>query len=132
MPANAENKRHLVIATVAIALALATSAAYAGLDALSQARLAAIEGNHADCARLADQARRQPDASWHAHHVFATCQIYATEARRDNITKEEYNQGINQAIEALDFLVTTPGLLATEEQRASVHFMIEELTKRTK
>lgn len=111
-------------------VALSTKGASAGLDTLSQARMAAVEGNHAQCAELADKARRQPNAVWHAHHVYATCQIYATEARRETLTKAQYTEGINKAIEALQLLVRTPGLLATEEQRASVEFVIDELNKR--
>ncbi|KUO57196.1 MAG: hypothetical protein APF80_04220 [Alphaproteobacteria bacterium BRH_c36] len=113
-----------------IAAVLASTNASAGQDILSQARMAAIAGNHASCADLADKARRQPDAVWHAHHVYATCQIYAMEARRATISKREYAKGINKAIDALQFLVNTPGLLATEEQRASVLFVMEELAKR--
>jgi len=112
------------------AAVFASANAFAGLDTLSQARMAAIEGNHASCADLADKARREADAVWHAHHVYATCQIYATEARRAEISGTEYAEGINKAIDALQFLVNTPGLLATEEQRASVQFMMQELAKR--
>jgi len=108
----------------------ASAIANAGLDTLSQARMAAIEGKHASCAELADQARREPDAVWHAHHVYATCQIYAVEAQREQITQAEYASGINKAIDALQFLANTPGLLATEEQRASIQFMVQELVKR--
>lgn len=119
----------LIIPAV-IAATFASPSTAVGLDTLSQARMAAIEGKHAACAELADAARRQPDAVWHAHHVFATCQIYATEAKRETISQAEYANGIHEAIDALQFLANTPGLLATEEQRASVQFMIEELLKR--
>ncbi len=106
------------------------SPANAGLDKLSQARLAAVEGDHVTCAKLADQARRQRDAVWHAHHVYATCQIYVVEARRDTISIEEYAAGIENAVDALQFLLDTPGLLVIQEQRASVQFIVEELGKR--
>lgn len=122
-------RKSLIIPLIAAAL-FASANANAGPDTLSQARMAAIEGNHAACAELADKARREANAVWHAHHVYATCQIYATEARRATISKAEYADGINKAIDALQFLANTPGLLSTEEQRASVQFVVEELVKR--
>ncbi len=120
------------IATIfAAGLILALAApAVAALDTLSQARLAAVEGDHAKCADLADKARRQPDAVWHAHHVYATCQIYAVEAQKEKLSTAEYDTGIAKAIDALQFLLDTPGLLVIQEQRASVEFMVEELGKR--
>ncbi len=120
--------RHILLPLTA--LVLSATAANSGLDRLSQARLAAIEGDHVTCAKLADQARRQRDAVWHAHHVYATCQIYVVEARRDTISNEEYATGIEKAVDALQFLLDTPGLLVIQEQRASVQFMVEELGKR--
>lgn len=112
-----------------IAILAATGTA-AGLDTLSQARMAAVEGDHKTCAELADKARRQPDAVWHAHQVYATCQIYAIEAQRDALSREEYADGIAKAVDALQFLLDTPGLLVFQEQRDSVQFMVEELSKR--
>lgn len=103
---------------------------HASLDTLSQARMAAIEGDHASCAKLADRARRQRDSVWQAHHVYATCQIYAIEAQRENISQEAYADGIAKAIDALQFLLNTPGLLVIQEQRSSVQFMVDELSKR--
>lgn len=116
--------------TVLAAVVLSATAANSGLDTLSQARLAAVQGDHVTCAKLADQARRQRDSVWHAHHVYATCQIYVVEARRETISGEEYAQGIEKAVDALQFLLDTPGLLVIQEQRASVQFMVEELDKR--
>lgn len=115
--------------TLTVYLLAATSAS-AGLDVLSQARMAAIEGQHAKCAELADKARREQNAVWHAHHVYATCKIYATEAAKDKISNADYVAGIQDAIDSFKFLVETPGLLVSEEQRGSVYFMIEELNKR--
>lgn len=100
------------------------------LDKLSQARLAAIDGDHATCARLADEARRMPDSSWHAHHVFATCEVYDADAKRAEIGDAAYKGRIEHAISALQFLLDNPGLLVMQEQRSSVQFIVEELTKR--
>jgi hypothetical protein len=119
----------LTVAIVFPAISAATGLD-AGLDTLSQARMAAIEGDHAGCARLADRARRQRDAVWQAHHVYATCQIYAIEAQRERISQEKYANGITKAIDALQFLLATPGLLIIQEQRSSVQFMVDELNKR--
>ncbi len=116
--------------TVLTAVVLSTTVANSGLDTLTQARLAAVQGDHVTCAKLADQARRQRDAVWRAHQIYATCQIYVVEARRDTISDEEYAQGIEKAADALQFLLVTPGLLVNQEQRASVQFIVEELGKR--
>lgn len=118
------------IRSLTLALVFGASTAAAALDTLSKARLAAVDGDHAACAELADKARRLPDSVWHAHHVYATCQIYAVEARKDSITPAQYVDGIAKAIDALRFLLDTPGLLVFQEQRASVEFMVEELAKR--
>ncbi|MBU2580215.1 MAG: hypothetical protein KJ622_00660 [Alphaproteobacteria bacterium] len=122
--------RAIQIISLGLAASFSAANAHADLDTLSLARIAAVEGRHAECAELADKARRQPNAVWHAHHVYATCQIFATEARRGTLTGAEYSKAINKAREALQLLVRTPGLLATEEQRASVEFVMEELDKR--
>ena len=116
--------------TFSTGLLLSITIANAGLDTLSQARMAAVQGEHATCAKLADQARRKRDAVWHAHHVYATCQIYAVEADRQALSDDEYATGIEKAVDALRFLLNTPGLLVIQEQRASVEFMVKELGKR--
>jgi len=116
--------------TFSTGLLLSITIANAGLDTLSQARMAAVQGEHATCAKLADQARRKRDAVWHAHHVYATCQIYAVEADRQALSDDEYATGIEKAVDALRFLLNTPGLLVIQEQRASVEFMVEQLGKR--
>jgi hypothetical protein len=116
--------------TISTSLLLSITIANAGLDTLSQARMAAVQGDHATCAQLADQARRERDAVWHAHHVYATCQIYAVEADRQALSDDEYATGIEKAVDALRFLLNTPGLLVIQEQRASVEFMVKELGKR--
>ena len=116
--------------TISTGLLLSITIANAGLDTLSQARMAAVQGEHATCAKLADQARRKRDAVWHAHHVYATCQIYAVEADRQAPSDDEYATGIEKAVDALRFLLNTPGLLVIQEQRASVEFMVEQLGKR--
>ena len=116
--------------TISTSLLLSITIANAGLDTLSQARMAAVQGEHATCAKLADQARRKRGAVWHAHHVYATCQIYAVEADRQALSDDEYATGIEKAVDALRFLLNTPGLLVIQEQRASVEFMVEELGKR--
>ena len=116
--------------TISTGLLLSITIANAGLDTLSQARMAAVQGEHATCAKLADQARRKRGAVWHAHHVYATCQIYAVEADRQALSDDEYASGIKKAVDALRFLLNTPGLLVIQEQRASVEFMVEELGKR--
>ncbi|MCH9808863.1 MAG: hypothetical protein K0U74_14135 [Alphaproteobacteria bacterium] len=113
-----------------MAVATAQTPATAAPDQLSQARMAAIDGDHGKCAQLADKARRQKTAVWQAHHVYATCQIYATEARKDKISKSEYADGINKAVDALKFILDTPDILVNEEHRASVLFLINEMDKR--
>lgn len=100
------------------------------LDKLSQARLSAIDGDHGTCARLSDEARRLPDSSWHAHHVFATCEVYDADAKRGEIGEAAYVVRIKRAISALEFLLNNPGLLTARSQRDSVGFIVEELNKR--
>ncbi len=109
---------------------LAGNAAAQELDKLSQARLSAIDGDHGTCARLSDEARRLPDSSWHAHHVFATCEVYDADAKRAEIGEVAYVERIKNAIGALEFLLNNPGLLTARSQRDSVGFIVEELNKR--
>lgn len=101
-----------------------------GADDLIKARLAAVEGDHATCARLADKARRLPNAVWQAHQLYASCQAFAIEAQRDKISVGEYISGLNKSIDALQFLLETPGLINSEEQRGSIQFVIQEFEKR--
>lgn len=114
----------------AMALIGLTAPVLAAGDLLTQARMAAVEGNHEKCASLADAARREPTAVWRAHHVYATCQIYVTEARKPDIAAAEYASELRKAIDALQFLLDTPGILVIQEQRASVELMVDELFKR--
>ncbi len=100
------------------------------MDKLTRARLAAVEGDHATCAKLADEARRGPHAVWQAHQLFATCQGFVMEAQKGKIPPAAYIAGLNKSIDALHFLLSTPGIINSEEQRGSVEFVIEEYEKR--
>lgn len=99
-------------------------------DPLLQARFAAVDGRFEECAKLADEARRRPDAVWQAHNVFATCEVFAADAAKDTIGAEAYIKRIEAAIGALRFLLSSPGVLVAEDRRRSIGFMIEELDKR--
>ena len=100
------------------------------LDKLSRARIAATEGDHATCAKLADEARRQPNTIWRAHQVFAACEVYDADDKRAEIGDAAWAKRINNAIGALRLLLQTPGLLVMQEQRSSVEFIVEELLKK--
>lgn len=99
-------------------------------DTLLQARFAAIDGRYEECAKLADEARRMPDAVWQAHNVFATCEVFAADAVKDTITPEAYVARIETAIGAFKFLLESPGVLVADDRRRSIAFMIDELHKR--
>ncbi len=124
---------HLALKPVTLAFAALTLSAAQGaaeMDLLSQARLAAVDGRHAECAAKADEARRQPGAVWHAQHVFATCQVFAADARRTEIGEPAYAVEVGKAIGALELLLSTPGLLAMQEQRDSVQYQVQLLRER--
>lgn len=104
--------------------------ASAETDIVSKARMAAVEGDHVTCARLADEARSQPGAGGRVHHLYATCQAFAADARRSELSDAEYAAELGKAIAAYRFLLSTPGLLPHLEQRASVEFVVEELEAR--
>lgn len=99
-------------------------------DPLLEARFAAVDGKFEDCAKLADQARRLPNAIWRAHNVFATCEVFAADAVKDQIGAEAYAKRIGKAVDAFNFLLSTPGVLVAEDRRRSIRYMIEELDKR--
>lgn len=99
-------------------------------DPLLAARFAAVDGKFEECAKLADEARRKPDAVWQAHNVFATCEVFAADAVRDEIGPEAYVKRIEAALGAFRFLLASPGVLVAEDRRNSIGFMIVELEKR--
>lgn len=99
-------------------------------DIVSKARLAAVQGDHATCAKLADEARRQPGANGHVHHLYATCQTFAADARRPGLSDAEYAAELSKAVAAYQFLLNTPGLLPHLEHRASVEFIVQQLEGR--
>ncbi|MEO1282449.1 MAG: hypothetical protein AAFV69_12025 [Pseudomonadota bacterium] len=99
-------------------------------DALLAARYAAVDGKFEECAKLADEARRSPRAVWRAHNVFATCEVFAADAVKDEIGPQAYVKRIQRAIDAFNFLLNTPGVLVAEDRRRSIRFMIDELDKR--
>ncbi|MEQ8826111.1 MAG: hypothetical protein RIC14_17220 [Filomicrobium sp.] len=119
-------------AAVVLALLISAGTTFAqnGPDDLTKARLAAVEGDHVTCAKLADKARRQPNTVWQAHQVFASCQAYVMEAKREKIPAADYISGLSQSVDALQFLLETPGLVNNNEQRASIMFVIEEFERR--
>lgn len=104
--------------------------ASAEMDIVSKARLAAVKGDHATCAKLADEARRQPGASGHVHHLYATCQTFAADARRPVLSDAEYAAELSKAVAAYQFMLNTPGLLPHLEHRASVEFIVQQLEGR--
>lgn len=113
-----------------LALLIGAANASAEMDIVSKARMAAVEGDHVTCARLADEARKQPGADGRVHHLYATCQAFAADTKRSKLSKAEYAAEIQKAIDAYQFLLRTPGLLPNIEERASVEFVIEQLQER--
>lgn len=115
----------------ALLLAVATvTPASAGTDTVTRARMAAVNGDHATCAKLAGEARRLPGADGRVHHLYATCQTFAADAKRAELSDATYAAELEKAIEAYQFLLSTPGLLPHLEERASVEFIVEELQSR--
>lgn len=117
-------------AIVCLALLVGAASALADMDIVSKARIAAVEGDHITCAKLADEARKRPGADGRVHHLYATCQAFAADIERSKLSKAEYAAEIQKAIDAYQLLLHTPGLLPHLEERASVEFVIEELQKR--
>jgi hypothetical protein len=118
------------ISAVLIAAVAGSASASADTDLVSKARMAAVQGDHATCAKLADEARRQPGAGGRVHHLYATCQTFAADARRSELSDADYATELGKAIEAYRLLLQTPGLIPHIEERASVEFVIEELEGR--
>ncbi|CFX02658.1 exported protein of unknown function [Candidatus Filomicrobium marinum] len=117
-------------AIVCLTLFVGAANATADMDIVSKARMAAVEGDHVTCAKLADEARKRPGADGRIHHLYATCQAFAADIKRSKLSKEEYVAEIQKAIDAYQLLLRTPGLLPHIEERASVEFVIEQLQKR--
>lgn len=122
--------RRFAAAIFSLAIVAGLPSASAETDVLTRARMAAVDGDHLTCARLADEARKQPGADGRVHHLYATCQAFAAEARRPELSDAEYAEELGKAITVYQFLLRTPGLLSHLEERASVEFIIEELQGR--
>jgi len=120
----------LVAGIISVAIVAGLSSASAENDILTRARMAAVDGDHVTCARLAEEARQQPGADGRVHHLYATCQAFAAEARRSELSDSEYATELGKAIAAYQLLLHTPGLLPHLEERASVEFIVEELQGR--
>lgn len=122
--------RRFAAAIFSLAIVAGLSSVSAETDILTKARMAAVDGDHVTCARLADEARKQPGAEGRVHHLYATCQAFAAEARRSDLSDTEYASELGKAISVYQFLLRTPGLLPHMEERASVEFIVEELQGR--
>ncbi|MEM1371093.1 MAG: hypothetical protein AAGG72_02575 [Pseudomonadota bacterium] len=99
-------------------------------DPLLAARFAAVDGRFEACARLADKARRLPTAVWHAHQVYATCEVFAADEVRTEISADAYTERIGKAVDAFQFLLNTPGVIVASDRRRSIQFMVAELQKK--
>src|SRR5690349_1466077 len=97
--------RRSVAAIFILAIVAGLSPASAEPDILTRARMAAVDGDHVTCARLADEARQQPGAGGKVHHLYATCQAFAAEARRSELSGSEYAAELGKAISAYEFLL---------------------------
>jgi len=118
------------IPAVLLATVAGITAALADTDIVTKARLAAVEGDHATCAKLADEARQQPGADGRVHHLYATCQTFAADARRSELSDADYAAELSKAVAAYQFLLNTPGIIPHLEHRASVELIVEELEGR--
>lgn len=106
----------------------ATSTAKA--NPLMEARMAAVDGDHAKCAKLADKARRIRGATWHAHRVYASCTVFAADARKKELGAAAYKAEIKKAVDALKLLFNTPDIYMQQDTANGIRLMVDELSKR--
>ena len=97
-------------------------------DPFMDARVAASEGKHAKCAKLADEARKRDGATWHSHHLHASCTVLGAQSRKDHMTPVEYEAQIMHAVELLENLVAGP-LVPMDKHRAQLGYMATEMRK---
>lgn len=119
--------RPALIAAAAVAL----PASGLATDRLAKARLAAVEGDHALCAKVSDDVRKSNTANWYAHQVYASCQALNARDNRATLGFEKYKLESMKAIDAIEDIVTN-GRTLTSRQRIKFSHMAVEMRKQLK
>jgi len=118
--------RHRLISCLFLTVALSTSAFAA--SRLDQARMAAVDGDHARCALIADEIRKSDNTSWYVNQVFASCRSLDARKNKDKLGPEKFETMSMEAIEAIEEIVSnTDGL--TARQRIKFSHMAVEMRK---
>lgn len=107
---------HVAPLAALLVCVFASVPAQAEQDPLVAARLAAVDGDHARCAELADQGRKAKGASWQAHNVFASCVALDAQKRKSELGAEKYEARMLTAIETIEFLITGDLLPSVRER----------------
>lgn len=97
-------------------------------DRLSEARIAAIDGDHARCADIADDVRKSQAANWYAHQVYASCVALAAQKNKDELGADKYEAESLKAIAAIEEIVLN-GKNLTSRQRVKFSHMAIEMRK---
>ena len=99
-------------------------------DAFLEARIAQREGRFADCVRHSDEARRQPNNTFHSHRLHANCLVAHADVRRSELGGEAYAQELEKAVEALRVIAATPGGRHQTKSNEVLEFSIRELSRK--
>lgn len=97
-------------------------------DLLLKAQMAAVEGDHARCAELADKVRKDVPENWRAQQVFASCAALDAQAKKQALGKAGYENKVLEAIEAIEGLLGETSTL-TSRQQLHFSFMAIEMRK---
>jgi len=117
--------------TIPLAVMLSTAPPIAAGDRLSEARMAAVEGDFGHCANIADEVRSSPNASWYAHQVFASCLSLDARQNKTELGPEKFEIKSMKAIQAIEHIVST-GKGLTSRQRIKFSHMAVEMRKQLK
>lgn len=97
-------------------------------DRLSEAQMAAVNGDHARCAAIANDVRKSNDTSWYANQVYASCTSLDARKTRDKVGADKFKINSMKAIEAIEEIVID-GKGLTSRQRIKFSHMAVEMRK---
>ncbi len=97
-------------------------------DRLTEARMAAVNGDHALCSKISDEVRNSKGSSWYAHQVFASCKSLDARQNRTELGAERFETESMKAIDAIEHIVSN-GKALTSRQRIKFSHMAVEMRK---
>lgn len=100
-------------------------------DALTKARLAAIEGRHGDCVELAKVARKQHPNLWQAKQVYASCTAIDAQKRKAELGPDAYEAKVLDAIEVMERIIEDDSSMPSR-QRLQFSYMAIDMRNQLK